>query len=100
MSGGFRVSRHRRPGDDRDVATFLVEAYLANHPDAVNDSRTAARRAAEIAPGVRYLRTTFLPRDETVFHLFEAPSEAAMVAAATSAALPIDRITEAVDGPE
>ena len=82
------------------MATYLVEAYLANHPSAVEDARSAARRAAEVAPGIRYLRTTFLPRDETVFHLFEAPSEAAVMAAASVASMPIDRITEAVDGHE
>ena len=79
------------------MATFLIEAYLADHPRAVQEARLAARRAADAAPGIRHLRTTFLPRDEMVLHLFEAPSEAVIVAAATSASLPIDRITEAVE---
>jgi hypothetical protein len=82
------------------VATYLVESYLANRPSAVAEARTAAQRAADGAPGIRYLRTTFLPHDETVFHLFEAPSEAAVRAAANVASMPIDRITEAVDGPD
>lgn len=82
------------------MATFLVEAYLANDPRAVEDARSTARRAAHGAAGVRYLRTTFLPHDETVFHLFEAPSEAVIRAAASSASMPIDRVTEAVDRPE
>ena len=82
------------------MATFLVESYLANRPNAVEDARSAARRAADARPGIRYVRTTFLPNDETVLHLFEAPSEAAVVAAATAASLPVDRITEAVDGPQ
>lgn len=82
------------------MTTYLVEAYLADHPSAVDDARTAARRAAEVAPGIRHLRTTFLPRDEMVLHLFEAPSEADILAAASSAALTIDRITEAVERPE
>jgi len=81
------------------VATYLIESYLANHPSAVANARTAARRAAAIDPGIRHLRTTFLPRDETVFHLFEAPSEAVIRAAATTASLPIDRITEALEEP-
>ena len=81
------------------MATYLVEAYLADRPHAVEEARTAARRAADAGPGIRLLRTTFLPRDETVFHLFEAPSEAVIQAAASSASLPIDRITEAVEGP-
>jgi hypothetical protein len=82
------------------MATYLVEAYLANRPKAVEAARSMARRAADVGSGIRYLRTTFLPHDETVFHLFEAPSEDAVVAAATVVAMPIDRITEAVDGPD
>ena len=81
------------------VATYLVESYLANRPRAVEHARTAARRAADVDPGIRYLRTTFLPSDETVFHLFEARSEAVIRAAASTASLPIDRITEAVELP-
>jgi Protein of unknown function (DUF4242) len=82
------------------VATYLVEAYLANHPQAVENARSAARLAAAVGQSVRYLRTTFLPDDETVFHLFEAPSSAAVMDAALVASLPVDRITEAVDGLE
>lgn len=82
------------------MATYLIEAYLADNPQAVDEARTAARRTADVAPGIRHLRTTFLPRDETVFHLFEAPSAADVLAAATAASLSIDRITEAVEGPE
>lgn len=82
------------------MATYLIEAYLADHPRAVEEARIAARRTADFAAGIRHLRTTFLPRDELVLHLFEAPSEAVILAAATSASLPIDRITEAVEGPE
>lgn len=82
------------------MAIFLVEAYLANHPRAIEDARSVALRAAALGGGIRYVRTTFLPHDETVFHLFEASSEAAVVAAAAAVSMPIDRITEAVDGPE
>jgi hypothetical protein len=82
------------------MATYLVEAYLANRPKAVEAARSMARRAADVGSGISYLRTTFLPNDETVFHLFEAPSEDAVVAAATVVSMPIDRITEAVDGPD
>ena len=55
--------------------------------------------AAELeGAGVRYVRTTFLPGDETVLHLFEASSSEALVRAVRSAALPYDRILEAIEG--
>jgi hypothetical protein len=44
-------------------------------------------------------RNTFLPGDETVLHLFEAASPEALSEAARGAALPYDRIVEAVEGP-
>ena len=47
---------------------------------------------------VRYVRTTFLPGDETVLHLFEARSSDALRNAARNAALPYERIVEAVEG--
>jgi hypothetical protein len=46
---------------------------------------------------VRYVRTTFLPGDETVLHLFEARSSDALRNAARNAALPYERIVEAVE---
>jgi hypothetical protein len=43
-------------------------------------------------------RTTFLPGDETILHVFEAPSLAALHRAARRAALQCERIVEAVEG--
>jgi hypothetical protein len=77
------------------VPTFLVESY---EPDR-GDVRAAARRVAELKEGIRHLRTTFVPEDEIVLHLFEAPSAAALGKAGRQAALPFDRIVEAIDGP-
>jgi hypothetical protein len=79
------------------VPSFLVEAYGAG-PSAVDDARTRARRTAELGDGVRYLRTTYLPSDEVVLHLFEAPSAATLDAAGRRAALQFERIVEAVEG--
>jgi hypothetical protein len=76
---------------------FLVESYLSAAPAALEDARGRARRAAELGDGVRYLRTTFLPGDETVLHLFEAPSREAIDQAGRRAALDFERIVEAVD---
>ncbi len=77
---------------------YLVEAYVADSPAAFRETRERARRAAALGEGVRYLRTTFLPGDETVFHLFEAPSAEALGQAGRRAELPFQRIVEAIEG--
>jgi Protein of unknown function (DUF4242) len=75
------------------MPSYLVEAYTAEA--AVADGRARARRAAELGAGVRYVRTTFLPDDETTFHVFEAPSANAVRRAARLAALQYQRVLEA-----
>src|SRR5439155_27013078 len=77
-SGG---SRCHRPG----MPNYLVESYLADSPAAVEQSRQRAVRTAELGQGVRYVRTTFLPDDETVLHVFEAPSPEAITRAGSLA---------------
>jgi hypothetical protein len=78
------------------MPSYLVESYAAG--SVVDDQRERARRAAEVGTGVRYVRTTFLPGDETVLHVFEASSAEALREAASAAALPYERIVEAVEG--
>jgi hypothetical protein len=80
------------------VLSYLVESYLAATPDALDDAREAARRTEVVGEGIRYVRTMFLPGDQTVLHLFEAPSASALDEAGRRAALPFERIVEAVDG--
>lgn len=79
------------------MRSYVVESYGAG--SVVQDQRDRARLAAELGRGVRYVRTTFLPGDETLFHLFEATSSDALQEAARDAALPYERIVEAVEGP-
>jgi hypothetical protein len=79
------------------VPTYLVESY-ASSDSALCSARERACRAAELGTGVRYVRTTFLPGDEVALHLFEAPSLAALDEAGRRAALPFERIIEAVEG--
>lgn len=79
------------------MPSYLVEAYLADSPAAFADVRARAHRAAE-RDGVRYVRTTFLPVDEVVLHLFEAPSEEVVRRAVGRVDLPYERIVEAVEG--
>jgi hypothetical protein len=77
------------------MQSYLVESYAAN--SGVEDQRERARVAAEVGAGVRYIRTTFLPGDETLLHLFEAESPEAIRKAVRVAALPYERIVEAVE---
>lgn len=79
------------------MPSFLVESYSSGSPAVLADARGRARRTAELGRGIRYLRTTFLPGDETILHLFEAPSLDALDRAGRRAALPFERIVEAVD---
>ena len=81
------------------MPSYLVESYLPAQPNLLAEARARARRAAELGPGVRYLRTTFLPEEETCFHLFEAPSATALGEAAARARLGHTRIIEALETP-
>jgi hypothetical protein len=76
---------------------YLIEAYLVAQPGLLEEARRRARRAAQLGDQVRYLRTTFVPRDETCFHLFDAPSSTVLGEAVRRAELDHLRIVEAVD---
>jgi len=80
------------------MPSYLVESYAAG--SVVEDQRERARLAGELGTGVRYVRTTFLPGDETILHVFEAASPDALRDAARDAALPYERIVEAVEKTE
>ncbi len=61
------------------MPTYLVEAYTPRlHPQeacaAGRRARAAAEKLSREGVPIRYVRTTFLPDDETCFHLFEAAS--------------------------
>ena len=77
------------------MPSYVVESYVASL--AVDEARERARRTAELGPGIRYVRTTFLPGDETVLHFFEAPSAEELGRAGRRAALEIERIVEAIE---
>ena len=79
------------------MSYYLVESYLADTADAAEEARKRARSLDDARAGVRYVRTTFLPGDETIFHVFEAPSLSAVRRAARTAALAHERIVEAVE---
>jgi hypothetical protein len=65
------------------MPSYLVETYV---PRArADDAHDVARRARAVAEAmsregtaVRYIRTAFVPADETCFHFFEAVSDDAV----------------------
>lgn len=76
---------------------YLVESYAADSSFSHAEACARAQRLAAIG-GFRHVRTTFLPSDEVVLHLFDAPSIAALQRAGRRAELTYDRIVEAVEG--
>jgi len=78
------------------MPSYFVESYASN--TALEEARARARLTAKLGEGVHYLRTTFLPGEETLFHSFEAPSADALCRAAHQAALHYERIIETVEG--
>ena len=83
------------------MGEFLVELYVSRaDTDAVQRGVERTRRAAEEltreGTPVRFLRSIFVPEDETCFFLCEAASADAVREAARRAALPFERIAEAL----
>jgi hypothetical protein len=83
------------------MAEFLVECYVSRADQAaVADRSEGARRAAEEmtreGTDVRFLRSIFVPEDETCFYLFEATSADTVREAAARAGLAFGRVAEAV----
>jgi hypothetical protein len=81
--------------------TYLVELYMpATGPErlaaVVEQARLAAEQSTREGTPVKYVRSIFIPEDETCFHVFEASSAQAMGKASRRAALDHERIVEAV----
>jgi hypothetical protein len=81
---------------------YLVETYVPRRDaDAARAAGRRARAAARQLSGegksVRYVRTTFLPRDETCFHIFEAASEEAVTEVCRRAEVDSPRIVPALE---
>ena len=85
------------------MAEFVVECYVSRtNAGAVERGTERARNAAEEltreGTPVRYVRSIFLPEDETCFFICEAASADTVREAARRAALPFERVAEAVAG--
>ncbi len=81
---------------------FLVETYAPQRPHGAlveieRRARNAATQLSRAGMAVRYLRTMYVPADETCFHVFEGPSADAIKQVGRRAHLEFDRITEAVE---
>jgi uncharacterized protein DUF4242 len=83
------------------MTEFLVEFYLSR-TDAValrrsvRRARLAAEEQTRQGTPVRYLRSMYLPDEETCFLLYEAESAAAARRAAELASIAFERISEVI----
>jgi hypothetical protein len=84
------------------MSSYLVETYLPRtRAGELHELMSRARLSVDAmrAEGlsVRYVRTTFLPADETCFHLFTGTSKATIEEAARRAEFTTSRIVEAIE---
>ena len=85
------------------MAEYLVEVYVSRSDAAgaeqgAERARVAAEQLRREGAAVRYVRSIFVPEDETCFLLYEANSVEDVEEAARRAALPLDRVVAAVVG--
>jgi hypothetical protein len=90
------------PGDADSVPDYCLELYLARDSragleEAAGRARAAAESFAARGGSVRYLRSTYLPEDETCLHFFAAASDEDVAEAARQAGLTGNRITRSID---
>jgi hypothetical protein len=83
------------------VNTFLVELYVSRSDHAVVEqgaerARLAAEELSREGTPVRYMRSIFVPEDETCFLLYEAVRAQDVEEAARRAAVPFERVAEVV----
>ena len=83
------------------MTEFLVEFYLSRTDAAAfgrcaAQARLAAAKQTRLGMPVRYLRSMYLPEDETCFLLYEAETAEAVRRTATLAAVEAERVSEVV----
>ena len=81
---------------------YCLELYLTGGSRAALEEAAGRARAAAESFGargrsVRYLRSTYLPEDETCLHFFAAASREHVAKAARQAGLTGGRITRSID---
>jgi len=85
------------------VAEFLVELYVPRAETSTvrrwaKDARSATVELTREGRPVRYVRSIFVPEDETCFFLYEAATAEDVEEAARRASLPVDHAAVAVAG--
>lgn len=85
------------------MAQFLLELYVSRSDEAAVDrdaeqARLAAEQLTLEGTPVHYVRSIFVPEDETCFQLYEAASAEAVGEAARRAGLRFDRVAVTVSG--
>ena len=84
------------------MAIFAAEVYApgpgASLEELSNRLRDAAESMTRNGSAVRYVRSLFLPGDETCFHVFEAESTASVSDTTRRAGVLCARIVEAIEG--
>ncbi len=84
------------------MTIYLLEVYVPGSSagdlaDLGERLRDAAHALSQKGLPVRYVRSTYVPEDETCFHYVEAPRASLVQRLAESAELSFDRIVEARD---
>lgn len=84
------------------MTRFLAEVYVpqsraGDSGRAARCARAAAEQLSREGTSVRYVRMTFLPADETCFHVFDAPSADAVGEVGRRAGFSWARIVPAVE---
>ncbi len=77
------------------MPSYLVESYAP--AASASEAEAAIARLADDDRTIRYLRSSFVPADETCFHLVEAGSLDAVRAALARADISYERIAETVE---
>lgn len=83
------------------MAEYLLELYVSKTDRAgvergAKDARLAAEELTGSGTPVKFVRSIFVPEDETCLFLYEAESADAVRRAAHRAELRFDRVAEAV----
>jgi len=84
------------------MAIFAAEVYAPGSGTSLDELSQRLRDAAAAittdGAAVRYVRSLFLPGDETCFHVFEADSTASVSDTTRRAGVLCARIVEAIEG--
>jgi len=81
------------------LETYMPRAHARKARAAGQRARAAADELARQGAPIRYIRTTFLPDEETCFHVFEASSAAVVGQVGRCAELGRARVITAIETP-